>query len=152
MYLFLPWPWITYNCGVQSCHHIHNIYCTFFIFSTLTSNYNIFLSNSDLVRNCVLSPTHNESSAVGHNRHGPKMGRGCCGGLGPHLTQCGLGRGLPLHQVASWSIQPFGHNCKNATLRVGIRLRTIFIPGFVIKTFTGCMHWVIARYQLNSSK
>jgi len=20
----------------------------------------------------------------GHNRHGPKMGRGCCGGLGPH--------------------------------------------------------------------
>jgi len=33
----------------------------------------------------------------GHNRHGPKVGRGCCGGLGPHLTQCGLGRGLPLH-------------------------------------------------------
>jgi len=65
----------------------------------------------------------------GHNRHGPKVGRGCCGAgspLGPHLTQCGLGRGLPLYQVASWSIQPFGHNCKNATLRVGIRLRTIF--------------------------
>ena len=32
------------------------------------------------------------------------------GGLGPHLTQCGLGRGLPLYQVASCSIQPFGHN------------------------------------------
>jgi len=30
--------------------------------------------------------------------------------LGPHLTQCGLSRGLPLYQVASWSIQPFGHN------------------------------------------
>ena len=30
--------------------------------------------------------------------------------LGPHLTQCGLGRGLPPYQVASWSIQPFGHN------------------------------------------
>jgi len=30
--------------------------------------------------------------------------------LGPHLTQCGLGWGLPPHQVASWSIQPFGHN------------------------------------------
>ena len=28
--------------------------------------------------------------------------------VGPHLTQCGLGRGLPLYQVASWSIQPFG--------------------------------------------
>jgi len=32
------------------------------------------------------------------------------GELGPHLTQCSLGRGLPLYQVASWSIQPFGHN------------------------------------------
>ena len=30
--------------------------------------------------------------------------------LGPHLAQCGLGRGLPRYQVASWSIQPFGHN------------------------------------------
>jgi len=31
------------------------------------------------------------------------------GELGPHLTQCGLGRGLPSYQVASWSIQPFDH-------------------------------------------
>jgi len=30
--------------------------------------------------------------------------------LGPHLTQCGLGRGLPPYQVTSWSMQPFGHN------------------------------------------
>ena len=30
--------------------------------------------------------------------------------LGPHLTQCRLGRGLPPYQVASWSTQPFGHN------------------------------------------
>jgi len=30
--------------------------------------------------------------------------------LGPHLTQCCPGRGLPLYQVASWSIQAFGHN------------------------------------------
>ena len=30
--------------------------------------------------------------------------------LGPHLKQCHLGRGLPPHQVPSWSIQPFGHN------------------------------------------
>jgi len=32
------------------------------------------------------------------------------GELGPHLTQCGQGRGLPACQVSSWSIQPFGHN------------------------------------------
>ena len=41
---------------------------------------------------------------------------GCCAsfrgglGLGPHLTQRRLGRGLPPYQVVSWSIQPFGHN------------------------------------------
>jgi len=28
-------------------------------------------------------------------------------GSGLHLTQCGLGRGLPPCQVSSWSIQPF---------------------------------------------
>jgi len=48
-----------------------------------------------------------------------KKWRDCCapisgkeGGseLAPHLTQCGLGWGLPLYQVASWSIQPFGRN------------------------------------------
>jgi len=55
------------------------------------------------------------------------------GPLGPHLTQCGLGRGLPLYQVASSSIQPF-------SLRVRIRVRTIFIPSLVVKTFTGCVH------------
>ena len=32
------------------------------------------------------------------------------GELGPHLAQCGLGRGLPPHRVASWFIQLFGHN------------------------------------------
>jgi len=35
----------------------------------------------------------------GRNRYGPKMG-GCAsfgkGELGPHLTQCGHGRGLPV--------------------------------------------------------
>jgi len=40
--------------------------------------------------------------------------RGCApfwaGELGPHVTQCGLGRGLPSYQVPSWSIQPFDHN------------------------------------------
>jgi len=32
------------------------------------------------------------------------------GELGPHLTQCGQGRGLPACQVSSSSIQPFGHS------------------------------------------
>jgi len=45
-------------------------------------------------------------------RHEPKFG-GCAPWgleLGPHLTQCCQGRGLPSYQVmASWSIQPFGH-------------------------------------------
>ena len=61
-----------------------------------------------------------KSSAVaemgdrGHNRHAPQRG-GCCapfaGELGPRLTQCGLGRRLLIpYQVASSSIQPFGHN------------------------------------------
>ena len=38
----------------------------------------------------------------------------CRGGeLGPHLTQCGHGRGLPklpACKVSSWSVQPFGHS------------------------------------------
>jgi len=51
----------------------------------------------------------------GHNRHGPKKlgGRLCPpfgeGELGPHITQCRLGR-LPPYQVAPWSIEPLGHN------------------------------------------
>jgi len=50
-------------------------------------------------------------------KSGPKSaGGGCCapfrwgGELGPHLTQCGLGPGLPAYQVSSGSIQQFGHN------------------------------------------
>ena len=46
--------------------------------------------------------------------HGPKWGAVppffWGGKLGPHLAQCRLGRGLPSYQVASCSIQPFGHN------------------------------------------
>jgi len=34
----------------------------------------------------------------------------CLGVLVPHLAQCDLGRNRPPYQVASWSIQPFGHN------------------------------------------
>jgi len=61
-----------------------------------------------------------------HNRHGPKIGKAMppffggglklgwlcsfLGWVGPHLTQSRQGRGLPPYQVASYSIQPFGHN------------------------------------------
>jgi len=40
--------------------------------------------------------------------------KGCAplGELGFHLTQCRLGRGLPPHQVASGSVQPFCHNTR----------------------------------------
>jgi len=100
---------------------------------------------------------HWDGRPFGHSRHGTKVGSGCCGGWvstgSPSNTMWPGTRPIPLYQVASWSIQPFGHNCRNATLlRVGIRLRTIFIPSLVVKTFTGRVHWVIARYQLKSSK
>ena len=61
----------------------------------------------------------NKSSTVaemgdrGHNRHGPKRGRVLCpfrGALGTRLIQYGLCGGLLPYQVASSSIQPFGHN------------------------------------------
>jgi len=44
----------------------------------------------------------------GYKRQAEKWG-GCCapfhvGELGPHLTQCHMGRDLPPHQVAPWSI------------------------------------------------
>jgi len=51
-----------------------------------------------------------------HNRHGTKRGmllnpfRGGGAELGPRLTKCDLAWGLLPYQVASSSIQPFGHN------------------------------------------
>jgi len=32
--------------------------------------------------------------------------------MGPHLTQCGQGRGLPACQVSSWSVQPLGQSAR----------------------------------------
>jgi len=63
-------------------------------------------------------PSFNKCSAVAEMGDrlatidmGRKLGVPLWGGeLGPHLTQFGLGRGLPPYQMASWSIQPFGHN------------------------------------------
>ena len=71
-------------------------------------------------RAAVFVPFFDKSSAVaemddhGHNRHGPKTGGRVlcpfCGPLGTRLIQCGLRRCLLPYQVASSSIQPFGHN------------------------------------------
>jgi len=36
------------------------------------------------------------------------------GELGPYLTQCGRGWGLPACQDSSWSIQPFGHSARTS--------------------------------------
>ena len=73
---------------------------------------------------------------------------GAAVGLGPHLLECGLGRGLPLYQMASWSIQPFGHNYRNATLlHVGIPLRIIFIPSLVAKH----LRYVCTELLLNTN-
>ena len=50
----------------------------------------------------------------GHNTHGPRIRAAVpsffLGELGPHLTQCGWGRGQPPRQVSSRSIQLFGYN------------------------------------------
>ena len=47
-------------------------------------------------------------------------------GLGPHLTQCGRGQGLPPCQVSSWSIQPLGHSTPTLqTDRTGQRSNSI---------------------------
>ena len=60
---------------------------------------------------------------LGHNIHGPKSGMlwppFWGGELGPHVTQCGLGWGLPPYQVASWTIQPFGHNRRGPKIGEG---------------------------------
>ena len=53
---------------------------------------------------------------------GRKWGKAAVGGwdpmgeeeLGPYVTQCGQGRGLPACQVSSWSVQPFGHSARTS--------------------------------------
>jgi len=78
--------------------------------------------------NTVFTVRFNKSSAVaemgdrGHNRHGPKRG-GCCAfadsSIGTRLIQSDLGRGLLPYQVASSSIQLFGHNRHGSTIGWG---------------------------------
>ena len=88
-------------------------------------------TNNDQNITSLAEVINNKRSAVaemgdrGHNRQAPKR-RGCCvpyaGELGPRLTQCGLDRGLLLYQVASSSIQPFGHNRHGPGTRVFVPL------------------------------
>jgi len=49
--------------------------------------------------------------------------------LGPRVTQCGLDRGLPSYQVASWPIQPFGHNRHGPKLGVELVRICTMLPG-----------------------
>jgi len=77
---------------------------------------------------------------------GRKWGGAAVGGswvpLGPHLAQCGLGRGLPLYQVAY--LDP----SNRLATTVGMPRSSayeyayglFFIPSLVVKTFTGCVH------------
>jgi len=75
--------------------------------------------NTPYIIHSFIHYLYNKSSAVaelgdrGHNRHRRKRGRALLcpfrRQLGPRLIQCGLCRGLLSYQVASSSIQPFGH-------------------------------------------
>jgi len=74
----------------------------------------------------------------GHNRHGLKEGRVLCpfrGALGTRLIQCGLRGGLLPYQVASSSIQPFGHNSVRCqSLRRNISTNYYFVVEMHILT------------------
>jgi len=81
--------------------------------------------------------------------------------LGSHVTQCGLRRGLPSYQVASWSMQPFGHNRHGPKIggsapflgrgswiagspsnTMSLRLRPTFLPsGTLIQQSIWPQHW-----------
>jgi len=97
----------------------------------------------------------NKSSAVaemgnrGHNRHGPKRGGLLCPfrrALGTQLMQCGLRGGLLPYQVASSSIQPFGHNSVGCH-SPGRNISTNYY--FVVEMHTVTVCSDDARYLLN---
>ena len=75
------------------------------VYANTTSTFNTRLDKSSAVA---------EMGTVATIDMGRKDGRGAAvpfrTELGPRLIQCGLGRGLHPYQVASSSIQPFGHN------------------------------------------
>jgi len=61
--------------------------------------------------------------------------------VGPHLTQCGQGRGLRAWQVSFWSVQPFGHSAPTTQDRTdGIGrtiLQTVAQNGLPVDCFWG---------------
>jgi len=65
-------------------------------------------------------------------RHEPKK-KGLCpvggGELGPHLTQCHLGQGLPACQISSSSVKPFGHNTRVLQTTLHDNSRTLHSNG-----------------------
>jgi len=92
--------------------------CAALKWNNYNHNYNCCCWTSFLSPNRVQGlSSYWDERPFGHNRHGPKSG-GAAVSLSvrapaPHLTQCRLGRVLPLYQVAPWSIQlcqPCGHN------------------------------------------
>jgi len=98
------WSNITYQpqSGCPSCHPTNSIKALKWTWS-INHSHGIHELSS-----------FRDGRPFGHNRHGPKSGGASVplsvGVAGSHLTQCGMGQGLPPYQVASWSIQPFGHN------------------------------------------
>jgi len=69
-------------------------------------------------------------------------------GLGPHLIQSRLGQGLPPYQVASWSMQPFGHNRHGPKIE---GLRPIFGEGAGSSCNTKSPGlWGLPPYQVTS--
>jgi len=88
-------------------------------------------------------PTSLPSSILIHPAIWPQQiwtenwGDGLCpfgeGELGPYVTQCGRGRGLPPCQVASWSIQPFGHNTSMLQTVQTDRTDTQFIQTYILQ-------------------
>jgi len=56
------------------------------------------------------------------------------GELGPRLIQCGLGRGLLPHQVASSSVQPLSHNRHGPKIRCGGGALFLGVAGSPSKT------------------
>jgi len=105
-------------CNRADHIYFHPVVCSFFFLFFLSSP-NLSGRRLDVCR----TSTHGVALVRrAPEQSGPKSAWGCCapfcgGGreLSPQLTQCGLGRGLPQYQVASWSIQQFGHNTPTYT-------------------------------------
>ena len=117
------------------------------------------------------------SNLTGCNRYGPKIWGGCAPlgevELGPHLTQCGQGWGLPARLDSSWSIKPFGHNTptsqtdrterqtdngrplpeqRSTVLQLSIFLRKVFKPPNVHRLFGNIFINRVAPYWWLSLK